>query len=366
MTERSLWRWQFGSADAASFPAAEKTHIAFADLPGWHVDNLAAAFTAFRKSFHHLQTSSAGARSQLAALAFPGDLSADDARAFLEKNFTAHLISRPTEGAMVTGYFEPELAGSLEQDQQFQVPVYGLPGDLHLLAGEPDRGNLPDYLTAARMTDNGLVAYYTREEIEKGALAGLGLEIAYLTDPYDAYIMQVQGSGLIRLPDGRGLRIGFSGKNGHPYTSVGKLLIERGAVAADKAGMDAVFGWLREHPDEGRALMWRNKSYPFFRKLGEDEAENGPHGAMGVPLTPGRSLAVDPRHHQLGLPIWVRAPDLKDENGLSFNRLMIAQDTGSAIRGPVRGDIFWGTGADAGHLAGSTKDICDFYILIPN
>jgi membrane-bound lytic murein transglycosylase A len=284
------------------------------------------------------------------------------ARQFFERFFTPYSITRPSEGALVTGYFEPELAGTLEADDRHRVPVYGLPDDLVMLDGSTGRGGLPDGLTAARRTPQGLGPYYTRQEIEQGALLGKGLEIAWLADPHDAYVMQVQGSCLIRLAGGGAIRIGFSGKNGHPYTSVGKVLIERGALNADSAALDKVLDWLRSHPEEGRAVMWENRSYPFFRIIGAD----GPLGSLGAPLTKGRSLAVDPRYHQLGLPIWVSAPELEDGERRPFRRLMIAQDSGSAIRGPVRGDIFWGSGDDAGRKAGATKHVCDFVVLIPN
>lgn len=288
------------------------------------------------------------------------------ARKYFENFFTPYLIARPPHDALVTGYFEPEVAGALNSDDQYQVPVYALPDDLVILDGQMDRGDLPQDLTAARRTPQGLAAYYTRQEIEQGALSGWGLEIAWLTDPYDAYVMQVQGSGLIRCPDGSGLRVGFTGKNGHPYTSVGKVLIERGILNAEGATLEAVLAWLRAHPEEGQAVMWENRSYPFFRIIGEDEAADGPLGSAGVALTEGRSLAVDPRYHQLGLPIWVSVPELKDQEQRPFERLMIAQDSGSAIRGPVRGDIFWGSGDNAGRKAGDTKHICDFVVLIPN
>jgi membrane-bound lytic murein transglycosylase A len=162
------------------------------------------------------------------------------------------------------------------------------------------------------------------------------------------------------------MRVGFAGKNGHPYSSIGRLLVERGELAPAKASLEAVLGWMRADARRAQALMWENKSYIFFRVLDRAEAAIGPHGALGAPLTPGRSLAVDPRYHRLGLPVWVSAPALRTGDGAPFNRLMIAQDTGSAIRGPVRGDIFCGTGAEAGRIAGGTKYPCDFCILIPN
>ncbi|MBX2805437.1 MAG: MltA domain-containing protein [Hyphomicrobiales bacterium] len=288
------------------------------------------------------------------------------AREFFEKFFTPYLIERPSEGALVTGYFEPELSGALKPDDQHNVPVYALPDDLVMLDAQTDRASLPDDLTAARKGLNGLVPYYTRQEIEQGVISGRGLEIAWLADLHDAYVMQVQGSGLLNLPDGEQVRVGFTGKNGHPYTSVGKILIERGMLSAENATLDKVLEWLRANPAEGRSVMWRNRSYPFFRIIDSDEAANGPIGSMGAPLSKGRSLAVDPRFHRLGLPIWVSAPELQDGRDQHFQRLMIAQDSGSAIRGPVRGDIFWGSGSEAGRKAGATKHICDFTVLIPN
>ena len=258
------------------------------------------------------------------------------------------------------------MAGSLEADDAFTVPIYALPDDLVLIANNASEEGLPAGLTAARQAGTGVVPYYTRQEIEEGALRGRGLELVYLADAVDAFVLQIQGSGLIRLPDGGRLRLGFAGKNGHPYASIGKILIERGELQPSNASMDILLEWLRADRERGRELMRENKSYPFFRRLTGMEAEDGPCGSLGVPLTAGRSLAVDPRYHPLGLPIWVSAPDLTDQGPRHFNRLMIAQDTGSAIRGPVRGDIFWGTGTEAGFIAGRTKHICDFCILIPN
>jgi membrane-bound lytic murein transglycosylase A len=178
--------------------------------------------------------------------------------------------------------------------------------------------------------------------------------------------MRIQGSGMIRLPDGKTMRVGFAGKNGHPYSSIGKILIQAGQLQETAASMEQLLAWLRAHDERGRKLMWENKSYPFFRVLDAAEAGEGPHGALGLPLMPGRSLAVDPTYHALGTPIWIAAPELKDGKGKPIARLMVAHDTGSAIRGPVRGDFFWGSGDAAGKSAGSTKHAVDFTVLIPN
>lgn len=366
----NLWQWQHATQPTQAVADLEKTLVEYSDVAGWQTDRHADAFAAFYKSCEKLdrlvdrnpriQAVCGKARSLGARLAN------EDAKHFFEANFSMYQLQRPETGAIVTGYFEPEVAGSLVADNIFNVPVYALPGDLVLSSPEMSLDGLPAGLTAVRRTADGFCPYYTRQEIEEGALAGRGLEIAYLADALDAFVMQVQGAGLIRLPDGSSFRVGFAGKNGHPYTSIAKVLIERGELQPSNASMDVLLGWLRADPERGRRLMRENKSYPFFRILDDSEAQAGPHGAMGVPLTPGRSLAVDPNFHQLGLPVWVAAHDLKDGEGHLFRRLMIAQDTGSAIRGPVRGDIFWGSGAEAGRVAGKTKQICDFFILIPN
>ncbi len=296
MVSTNLWQWQFSGAEAASAKPLEKTPVDFAAIDGWARDDHAAAFAAFRKSCKRLiprEKEKSGASDTDVepavqavceiALLLPAKLSRGDAQAFFEANFTPHLVKRPSKGALLTGYFEPEIKGSLKPTKEYSVPVYRRPDDLVLLTPAADRGDLPAELTAARLTADGPKPYYTRREIEEGVLKGRGLEIAYLSDAYEAFVMQVQGSGIIRLPNNQCLRIGFAGKNGHPYTSVGKLLVERGLLRADGASMKSVMSLLRVDPQRGRELMWENKSYPFFEVL---EGAKGPQGAMTLPLTP--------------------------------------------------------------------------------
>ncbi|MEQ1713598.1 MAG: MltA domain-containing protein, partial [Hyphomicrobium sp.] len=207
--------------------------------------------------------------------------------------------------------------------------------------------------------------YPTRQEIDEGALAGKGLELLYLADPVDVFFMQVQGSGRIELPDGSMVRVTYDGKNGHPYTSVGRHLIDTGAFAAEQVSLQSLEKWLKSEPARGRTAMWHNKSYVFFRELSGSQAA-GPLGAMSIPLTEGRSLAVDTGFHQLGLPVWVSSPKLTHATRAGgFHRLMIAQDVGSAIRGAERGDIYFGSGEAAGRLAGVTKHPANFVVLLP-
>ncbi len=289
----------------------------------------------------------------------------DAARTFFETRYTPYRIEGASEPGLVTGYYEPEVAGARERGGGFQVPVYGRPDDLVALTPDTMRARFNDRLTSMRQTAEGLVPYYTRGQIGDGALAGRGLELLYLDDPVELYFMQVQGSGRVRFADGSTLRLSYAGKNGHPYTSIGRLLIEREELPSDGLTMDVLKTWLRADPARGGALMAENRSYVFFRVLGVEEARDGPLGADGVALTPGRSLAVDASYHRLGTPIFVTAPELVAPGGTPFRRLMIAQDVGSAIRGPERGDIFFGSGEAAGAIAGGTKAAARFTLLLP-
>ncbi|HZP10446.1 murein transglycosylase A [Methyloceanibacter sp.] len=331
--------------------------VSFAELPGWEEDDHAAAFRALLKSCH--------ADPELpycaAAILLGDGVSEAAARSFFEDLYTPHRIEGGGTQGLVTAYYEPEVRGSREKTGAFQVPVYGKPDDLVTIITETERARFNDRITGFRDTPEGRVPYYTRAEIWGGALEGRGLELLYLDDPVELFYMQVQGSGVVRLPDGSRVRLTYAGKNGHPYTSIGKLLVERGAIAKGAANMEAVKAWLHADPSRARALMEENRSYVFFSEL---EA-SAPLGAEGVPLTAGRSLAVDAAYHRLGLPIFVAAPDVKGEDGRPFRRLMIAQDVGSAIRGPERGDIFFGTGEAAGALAGGVAHAARFYVLLP-
>lgn len=220
-------------------------------------------------------------------------------------------------------------------------------------------------LTHARQGPSGIEPYPTRQQIEEGALEGIASPILYLADPVDAFFLHVQGSGLIELDDGDRVRIGYDGKNGHPYSSVGRYIISLGAMTAEEATLDSIKDWLKADARRGREAMWQNASYIFFRELGP-ASETATLGVRNIPLTAGRSLAVDAECHELGLPVFVVAPEL-DPAGLGRGtfRLMMSQDVGSAIRGPERGDLFYGVGDEAGRLAGTTKHRGNFFVLMP-
>ncbi|MGI8725424.1 MAG: murein transglycosylase A [Methyloceanibacter sp.] len=353
--------WWMGRG-AVDNEAIKFVPVGFAALPGWGDDDHAAAFAVLLRSCRKISDSTLACT---AAQAHGEGIDRAAARVFFETHFQPQRIEGGSQPGFVTGYYEPEIEGSRLPDARFKVPVYRRPDDLVTSASEIERARFNDQITGARRDGDALVPYYTRAEIADGALKGRGLELLHLEDPVELFFLQVQGSGRVRLTDGTSLRLGYGGKNGHPYTSIGKLLVARGEGSPKSLGMDGLKAWLRADPARGRALMNENKSYVFFRELDGEEGKDGPVGAQGVALTPGRSLAVDASYHSLGLPIFVAAPELDDADAAPFRRLMIAQDVGSAIRGPERGDIFWGTGEAAGAIAGSTRHDAQFFILKP-
>lgn len=350
-SEQALWRWQHAGREA---PALAKEAIFFEAIEGWRDDNHCDALACYLRSVQSADRSlpkphDAAIPSLLADRA--------QARRFFEKNFVAFRVE--ADAGLLTSYFEPILPGSRTPSPAFPVPVYRRPPDLKQLP--PGHVLAAAGLTAGRETGRHFAPYPARAEIDAGALKERGLEILYLSDAIDAFIMHVQGSGRIELDDGTAVRLAFDGKNGHPYMSVARRLIERGELSAEDADLEGMVAWLRAQPDPAPFLQ-ENESYAFFREAHTSEA--GPISSMGVELFAGRSLAADPLYHCLGIPIWVSAPDLVFSGG-PFRRLTIAQDTGSAIRGPQRGDIFAGSGAEAGRIAGRVRHKCVFIILEP-
>lgn len=361
----------------SAVPGARLEPVPFAALEGWAADDHAAAFAIFRASCAALKkppaevgpasapTLARGLRHACAAAArlgpsIPAPLLA---RLFFEANFRPwRVIPDGGEGGYYTGYYEPEVAGALQPGNGFDVPVYGRPDDLIMAAPGPTPNSGP----AFRREGGALVPYHDRAAIEDGALAGRGLEVAWLRDPIDLFFMQIQGSARIRLPDGRILRLGYDGFNGQPYLPVGRLLIQRGLVPREEMSMARIRAFMESDPDAGRALRRENRSFVFFKVLpmGDDQ---GAMGAQGVPLTAGRSLAVDRKLHTYGTPIFVEADLPLSGPGMAepFRRLMIAQDTGSAIVGPARADLYFGAGDAAGAVAGRLRQAGKFTMLVP-
>lgn len=312
-------------------PAAAQM-IEFYALDGWAEDDHLAALTTFRETCDLLKDADWVPLCRLAADAGASDASA---RNFFELFFKPVLIGTPP--ALFTGYYEPELLGSPVRTPRFTAPIYRRPPELR----------------------DGTV-YYDRAAIEGGALRGRGLEIAWLDDPVEAFFLQIQGSGRIKMPDGSVIRVGYGGRNGHAYRSVGQEMVRRGTHTLDQVSAQEIRAYVARNPQAGMALLNFNPSYVFFRKLPDLPAEKGPIGAMGRSITTMRSIAVDPDFTKLGAPVWVE----KDGAG-AFRRLMVAQDTGGAIKGAQRADIFFGTGEAAGEAAGTVKDGGRMLVLLP-
>jgi membrane-bound lytic murein transglycosylase A len=238
---------------------------------------------------------------------------------------------------LFTGYYEPELRGSPQRTPRFAYPIYARPPELQ----------------------DGQV-YLDRAAIERGALRGRGLEIAWLEDPVEVFFLHIQGSGRIRMVDGRVIRVGYAGRNGHGYRSVGKEMVARGTMTADQVSAQGIKSYVRSNPSSGNDLLNVNPSYVFFRKIGDLPADKGPIGAMGRSITALRSVAIDPRFTPLGAPVWIEKDGAKP-----IRSLMVAQDTGGAIKGAQRADIFYGTGEQAGEAAGTVKDGGRMIVLLP-
>ncbi|MGJ3259781.1 MAG: murein transglycosylase A [Rhodospirillales bacterium] len=284
-----------------------------------------------------------------------------EAKYFFESRFVAYTVGDRNEPTgLFTGYYEPELAGRWAPEAEYQIPIYSRPEDLVSIDLGQHRAELAGTQLAGRVVDNKLIPYYTRAEINGGALRGRELEVIWVADPIDAFFLHIQGSGRVRLPDGSTVRVGYAGRNGRRYTSIGRELVAMGAMPLDDVTAPAIRDWLRANPAAGTQLMNRNESYVFFRVI---EGE-GPLGAQGVPLTAGRSLAIDRAFLPLGAPVWLDTTDPLADGG-PLRRLLVTQDTGSAINGPVRGDVFWGFGETAARRAGLMKQRGRYYILLP-
>ena len=353
-------------------PRAELEVVAFSALPGWPDPRLAEAVPAFRRSCavllerpdeQPLGPPQAGRiadwRPICAELETVGDQQAA-LRALIERSFIPYIVhDRGEPNGLFTGYFEAELRGARQPDAVYNVPIYRRPADLVTVELGQFRSDLAGETIAGRVEDQRFVPYHRRGAIDDGVLAGRNLELLWLADPIDAFVLHVQGSGRVILPDGEVVRIGYAGNNGHAYHSIGRELIDRGALTLSEASWQGIRRWVEDNPDEARALLAANPRYVFFREI---EGE-GPIGALGVALTAGRSLAVDPRHVPLGVPVWLDT--VMPNSDQPLQRLMLAQDKGGAITGVVRGDFFWGYGAPALAQAGKMKSRGRYFLLLP-
>ena len=360
--------------DAASKTGQAHRLIAkqFLDLPGWAQDHHGNALNAFLKSCPVLVLRNAPISN------FELDVSLDwrsvcaqasqidvqdklGSRLFFETWFQPYLVVvNDSPDGLFTGYFEAELRGSLSPDETFKHPLYGVPNDLISVDLGRFGKDLRGRHVVGRVDSGRMLPYFRRDDIQKGLLENKAEVLVWVDDPIDAFLLHVQGSGRVLLREGGVLRVGYAGNNGHSYVSIGRALIKNGELLAGRAGWVQIRRWIEENPEKADFLLALNPRYIFFREITTD----GPIGAQGVALTPRRSLAVDPRYVPLGVPLWLDTVWPGDSDR-PLQRLMVAQDTGSAIKGPIRGDFFWGYGEDALKEAGRMKGRGNYFVLIP-
>jgi membrane-bound lytic murein transglycosylase A len=358
-------------------PMAEEAsleRVGFDRIQGWAHDRHDEALAAFRRSAAVMQAQFNREASRLPR--FAGEwsdwqavcakaMSAPDARSFFETGFVPFRVkdaARPQ--GLFTGYYEPLANGRRSRGNGFEVPIYAKPPDLEAFGIETEKALGFRY---GRRRDGRPTPYFTRREIEQGALAGQGLEIVWLESWVDAFFIHIQGSGRVLLDDGTSLRLAYAAKSGRPYTAIGGLLVERGEIAREAMSMQAIRQWMASRPEAARQLMWQNESFVFFRAVVIEDESLGAPGAQGVNLTPRRSLAVDREIWPFGMPVWLDllAPAGPRAELRPLQSLLIAQDTGSAIKGPARGDVYWGWGEAAAMAAGHMASPGSMIVLLP-
>lgn len=316
------------AADANTGPSF--AILGFEDLDGWAMDDHAAALDVFRNTCGDMPDPDWVTLCAVAA-------DARDARQFFELFFRPVMIT-DGEAGLFTGYYEPELDGSPVPTARYRHPIYAMP---------PEARAATPWLSR-------------RDILAGGALSGRGLEIAWVDDPVELFFLQIQGSGRVRYPDGRYIRVGYGGANGHPYRSIGQEMVRRGIYQPHQVSAEVIKNWVRRNPVDGEELLFHNPSYVFFREVSQVPADKGPLGAMNRSITAMRTIAVDPAYTPLGAPVWI-----EKDGADPMRRLMIAQDTGSAIKGAQRADVFIGSGDDAGRIAGTLRDPGRMVVLMP-
>ena len=340
--------------------------VNWSKLPGWRTDDALAAWPAIIAScsvIHARPEWQAFCESAVAAS--PGD--SDYVRGFLEQRLQAWRLLRITgrkreKAGLVTGYYEPLLRGSRERSDEFATPLYGRPEDLLIVDLADVIPELKGKRVRGRVEGNRVVPYYSRAA-SREAPGLAGHEIVWIDNALDAFMLEVQGSGRVKLTTGETIRLQYDDQNGHPYRSIGKYLADQGVMTIDQVNMPAIRAWLAANPQRLHEVLDSNPSVVFFREAPLDDASVGPKGALAVPLTAGRSIAVDPKFLKLGAPMFLATTT--PGSGIPMNRLVVAQDTGGAIRGPLRADLFFGFGAEAGAQAGMMKYDGEMWLLWP-
>lgn len=343
-------------------PAPLMTPTSFSALPGWGQDDLRLAWPAFLQSCRGLAS-----KAEWKAVCAAGRaLDASDAaavRSFFETWFVPNLV-RSADGAdagLITGYYEAMLYGSRKRSAAYQTPLYRVPNDLLTVDLGSVYPQLKGMRLRGRLSGRSVVPYSTRAEIARAPFAGK--ELLWVNDPVEAFFLEVQGSGRVQLDTGETVRVAYADQNGHPYKAIGRWLVEQGELTAEQVTAQGIRAWIVANPARRQELFNVNPSYIFFREEKLPDASLGPKGALGVPLTPGRSVAIDPSFIPLGAPLFLATTEAGSE--LPMRRLMMAQDTGGAIRGAVRADFFYGFGPDAVDRAGKMKQRGQIWVLLP-
>jgi membrane-bound lytic murein transglycosylase A len=343
-------------------PAKPLQEARWEDVKGWGADNLAEAHGALLESCTVLARQPLWSAACEEARALPAENAA--LRAFFEARFRPWRVVNPDESreGLVTGYYEPLLRGSSERSKSFSHAIYGVPDDLLVVDLGELYPELKNFRLRGRLDGRKVVPYWSRAELTPQAPALAGKALLWVADPIELFFLQVQGSGRVELVDGRRVRVGYADQNGHPYQSIGRWLVEQGELKLEQASMQGIQAWARANPKRLNELLNTNPSFVFFREL--PDSGGGPIGALGVPLTPGRSIAVDPRAVPLGAPVFLATT--LPLSAQPLQRLVMAQDTGGAIKGAVRADFFWGFGAEAGARAGRMRQRGEMWVLLPN
>jgi len=350
------------------------TPAAWTDLPGWNADPVEAVWPAFRIGCRALLADPKTQPLWQTPCDASGNVNAANSasvRTFFESQFNPYRVAAADgrDVGRVTGYYEPLLTGSRERTTQFAVPLYAPPDDLLTVELADLYPELKDKRVRGRVDGKKVVPYWTRADIERGAPSLSGKALVYVADPVEAFYFEIQGSGRIELADGSVIRLGYADQNGHPYRSIARVLIDRGDLPQERASLAGISAWAKAHPDATRALLDENPSYVFFREVpapekGSLDAQiDGPLGTLGVPLLAQRTIAVDPRSIPLGAPVFLATT--MPLSKVPLTRLVMAQDTGGAIRGAVRADYFWGFGPQAGREAGRMLQDGRMWLLWP-
>jgi len=367
------------SAQAQNLPGAgslsadaRMTPIRFSDLSGWQADSLEGFWPAFVSNCQVMRQRAAPWARVCREAESVNPKEASAIRQFIELRFTPHELSdtKGTRSATITGYYEPLLKGSRTREGPYQIPLYRTPKDLINVDLSSVYPEIKALRLRGRLEGGRVVPYPTRAEIERRSLLA-GQELLWVDDPVEAFFLQVQGSGRVQLANGESIRVGYAEQNGYPYQSIGRYLINKGELKPNEASMQGIKAWVSANPHRRDELLHQNPSVVFFKEITNLNSALGPLGSMGLPLTPGRSLAVDPRFVPQGNLVFMntRVPNVgapPRDPGVPFQRLMIAQDTGSAILGAHRSDIFFGTGPTAGEVAGRMRAEGRLVVLLPN